>query len=70
MRRKPAYVEIDTAELAIRMCEASHELTRPMADAQGALDAMDDECRDGWLRAAAVAVEYFQQALATARKPS
>jgi hypothetical protein len=62
--------EIDPAELAIRMCEASYGLKRPMPNAQAALEAMDDDCREGWQRAAIAALEYLRECIAIARPPS
>ena len=56
-------IKVDAAELAVRMCEASYGLVRPMPSAQIALDSMTPECREGWLRAAAAAVEYIKQCI-------
>jgi hypothetical protein len=55
------------AELAIRMCEASYGLTRPMPSAVAALAAMDEDCREGWRRAAHAATEYFLECMVAAQ---
>ena len=53
-------VELDQAELAVRLCEAAYGLERPPGmSAAAALAAMDPEPRAGWLRAAHTAVRYF-----------
>lgn len=70
-RKTPLLVaEIDPVEMAIRMCEASYGLTRPTASAADALAAMDEDCRDGWLRAAAAGLHYVNECLAKAQRPS
>lgn len=68
--RASLVVELDPAELAIRMCEASYELTRPTPSAIDALNAMDEDCRMGWLRAAEAALRYLQERIADGQKPS
>lgn len=57
-------IEIDVAELAVRMCEVNYGLTRPIPNAQAALDAMDEDVRDAWCRSARAAAQYFQECLA------
>jgi hypothetical protein len=69
-RRATLIAEVDPAELAIRMCEASYGLKRPTPNAATALAAMDEDCRDGWLRAADAALHFIQECLASAQKPS
>lgn len=59
-------MEIDIAELAVRMCEANYGLTRPMADATLALEAMNDAPRRAWLRSAEAAAAYFGELLQAA----
>jgi hypothetical protein len=55
---------IDPVELAIRMCEASNNLKRPPGlTARQALDAMEDDSRDGWTRAANAAMEYWRECI-------
>lgn len=70
MSRSMLIAELDAEELAIRMCEASYGLKRPMPSAAHALAAMDDECREGWKRAARAALEYFRECIAHAQEPS
>jgi hypothetical protein len=65
-----AIAEVDPAELAILMCEASYGLIRPVPGAREALDAMDNECRGGWLRAAKAATDYFVEIINSAKIPS
>ena len=52
---------VDPAELAVRMCEANYGIKRPCPDAAIALDAMDQDAREGWLRSAKVAADYFAE---------
>lgn len=68
--RAALIAELDPAELAIRMCEASYGLKRPTPSAMEALAAMDEDCRDGWIRAANAALKYLQEQLAAAQVPS
>lgn len=58
---RPMKVFVDSAELAIRLCEASYGIKRPMANPRAALAAMDEDCRNGWLRAARAAFDYFSE---------
>jgi hypothetical protein len=69
---RPSLVaEVDPAELAVRMCEASYGQTRPPgATALEALLAMEEDSRDGWMRAAHVAMEYLRDCLNNAKRPS
>ena len=65
----PAFIaEADPAELAIRMCEASYGLTRPCPDPIEALAAMDEDCRNGWMRAAEAALQYIRDCLANGQR--
>jgi hypothetical protein len=58
---------IDEAELAVRMCEASYGLTRPKGySATQALEAMDEDCREGWKRAARTAMRYWSECISNA----
>lgn len=51
--RAALVVEIDAAELAVRMCEANYGIRRPEgATGAQALEAMDADCRAGWFRSA------------------
>lgn len=51
---------VDIYELAVAMCEASYQIDRPPGTTgKQALDSMEPECREGWLRAAAVAVDML-----------
>lgn len=51
---------INGAELAVRMCEASYNIKRPPnMTAEQALAAMEDDSRDGWMRAASTAMKYW-----------
>lgn len=70
--RKPDYIApISEAELAIRMCEASYGLKRPPGlTAAQALDAMEDDSRDGWRRAAQAAMEYWRECIAGIQRVS
>ena len=62
MSRVPTLViQIDPAELAIRLCEANYGLRRPTPDAGAALDAMDEDIRTAWLRSAKAAADYFAE---------
>ena len=63
-------VEIDEAELAVRMCEASYGLERPTPSGKQALDAMATDCREGWLRAARAAIAYFRECCVNGQVPS
>lgn len=54
-------IEIDPAELAVRLCEANYGLRRPRRDPLHALAAMDEEVRAAWLRSARAAVEYIAE---------
>jgi hypothetical protein len=63
-------VEIDAAELAVRMCEARACLKRPTHSAWDALETMEPEFRVAWLRAAHAAITYWQECTASARRPS
>lgn len=63
--------EVSESELAIRMAEASYGLRRPTGStAAQALDAMEDESREGWCRAARAAMEYWQECIGNASQPS
>ncbi|MBY6244084.1 hypothetical protein [Methylosinus sp. Sm6] len=68
MMQDKLIVEIDPAELAVRMCEANYGLTRPMADARQALAAMTPEVREAWLRSAKAAADYFVEIVNAAKK--
>ena len=72
MKPRAVFVaEIDQAELAVRMCEASYGLTRPPGlSANEALAAMDRECSDGWTRAAVTALLYVRECIAKGQAPS
>jgi len=59
-------IEIDTEELAVRLCEANYGLVRPMPDASEALEAMEPECRSAWRRTAFAAADYFMELAARA----
>lgn len=63
MKGRVLVFELDQAELAVRMCEASYGLTRPMPSAVKALAAMEEDSRAGWIRAAAAALNYFHECL-------
>ena len=55
-------VEIDVYELAVRMCEAAHRLTRPPGlSAKEAVVAMGAEGAQEWLRAADAARRYLEE---------
>lgn len=57
--KRALIIEIDPAELAVGMCEAAYQIKRPAGKtARQALDAMEPECRAGWLRAATFAGTY------------
>ena len=64
-QKKLAFItEISEAELACRMCEASYQLKRPShLTAKQALDAMEDDSRNGWRRAARAAIEYWRECI-------
>ena len=60
-------VEIDEAELAVVMCEAVYGVLRPTnMTVREALDDMDADCRDGWIRAARAAIVLMAQYIAKA----
>jgi hypothetical protein len=62
---------ISEAELAVRMCEASNNLKRPPGrTAAQALDAMEDDSRNGWRRAARAAMDYWRECIEGAQRPS
>jgi hypothetical protein len=64
-------IEMDAAELAVRLCEANYGLKRPAGlTAQQALDAMDDDVRQGWQRSAVVAMEYLSECVSAGKRPS
>lgn len=64
--KRKMIVEIDGKELAVLMCEASYQIKRPAnLTAEQAFDAMDDDVRDGWARAARVACEYITAKIST-----
>ena len=67
MSKSTIVIEIDPAELAIRMCEANYCLRRPTPDAAAALAAMDEEARAGWPRSARAAAEYFAELIDATR---
>ncbi len=56
-------IEIDPAELAVRMMEAGSQVTRPVADAREALATMSQEDQDMLLRAAEAAALYLRECL-------
>jgi hypothetical protein len=63
--------QIDQAELAVRMCEASYGLCRPPGmNARQALAAMEDESREGWMRASVAAMEYWRECIQQMRQTS
>lgn len=71
MRKATLVAEIDPAEMAVRMCEASYGLKRPDGSSgREALDAMDEDCREGWLRAADAGLRYINECLKKAQQPS
>lgn len=56
------YAEIDPYELACRLVEAFMEVERPEGKTpKEALEQLDQENRDMFMRAARAAFEYFQQ---------
>jgi hypothetical protein len=61
---KAKFVPIDVAELAIRMCEANYGMRRPpgMTGSQ-ALEAMESDVREGWLRSARAAMDYWTECI-------
>lgn len=60
---------VEEAELAVRMCEASYGLTRPAGySAVQALEAMEEDCREGWRRAAQCALRYWAECIANANR--
>lgn len=61
-------IEIDPAELAVRLCEANYGLTRPRSDARESLDSMNEEVRVAWLRSAKAAADYFAELVNSAQK--
>ena len=64
-----AVVEIDPAELAIRLCEAHICGKRPPGTtAAEALETMDEEIRLAWLRSARAAAEYLAELINSARE--
>jgi hypothetical protein len=65
MKRKlTSIAEISETELACRMCEASYRLKRPLGTtAEQALSTMEDDSRNGWLRAARAAMEYWRECI-------
>lgn len=64
-------VEMDEAELAVRLCEANYGLKRPEGlSARAALDAMDDEVRAAWRRSAVAAMEYLTGCVNEGKRPS
>jgi roadblock/LC7 domain-containing protein len=68
-QRASAFVAtIDPAELAVRLCEANYLLKRPMADANSALAAMDEDVRIAWLRSAKAAADYFVEIVNAAER--
>lgn len=71
MKKPVLFAEINESELAVRMCEASYGLRRPSGmNGEQALNAMDGECRGGWLRAARAAMTYWQECIKGGQKPS
>lgn len=68
MPRAIAIAEVDPAELAIRLCEANYGLRRPTPDAKAALDAMDADVREAWLRSARAACNYFVEIINAAER--
>jgi hypothetical protein len=66
---KAKFAPISIAELAVRMCEASYGLRRPPEMTGGqALEEMEPDCRDGWLRAAHAAMNYWEECIDAAMK--
>jgi hypothetical protein len=64
MKKLVGIAEINEAELAVRMCEASYGLRRPAhLTAAQALDAMDSDCREGWRRSAQAAMKYWRECI-------
>jgi len=63
--------EISEAELAVRMCEASCGMKRPMgATAAQTLNGIDDDVRDLWLRTARAAMEYWRECIEQSQRLS
>ncbi len=63
--------EISEAELAVRMCEASFGMKRPTgATAAQALNGIDDDVRDLWLKAARAAMEYWRECIKQSQRVS
>jgi hypothetical protein len=62
---------IEEAELAVRLAEARCGLRRPTGStALQALDAMEEEDRVSWRRAAIAAMEYWRECIENANRPS
>jgi len=62
---------VNMIELTIRICEACHNIRRPKgASARQALEAMDDDCAEGWMRAAQAAMLYIHECLNEGRPVS
>lgn len=57
-------VRIDLAELTVRMVEAAYQIDRPAnMTAAEAMESMDADVRDRWVRAAKVASEFVAAAV-------
>jgi hypothetical protein len=70
-RKLHSIAEISEAELAVRMCEASYQIKRPPGStAQQALNALEDDSRNGWLRAASAAIEYWRECIEQSQRVS
>ncbi len=64
-------VEMDEAELAIRLCEANYGMKRPTGlNAREAMDAMEEDVREGWRQSAIAAIEYFTECVNAGKRPS
>ncbi len=63
--------KISESELAVRMCEASCGMKRPRgATAAQALNGIDGDSRDRWLKAARAAMEYWRECIEQSQRIS
>jgi len=73
MTKAKLVIEINMAELAVRIAEANLQLKRPMANPLQVIEGMEEvekDCGQCWLRGAKAAAEYLTELLNAAHPTS
>jgi len=61
MPKETVLILLDKAELSVRIIEALGNVKRPYPDPKRVLQVTDDDTREGAMRCAQAAIEYFME---------